>query len=482
MKSSLTRIGNAEPGGPGRVRAWARFAAAASAIAILAACAPGDDEDDDSGDGGDGGDTSETDSGESDESGGSDVQTDPSQLGEITLTVWDQEVRGGQAEQIEQLNAAFEEAYPNITIDRVSRSTEDLSTTLRLALTDAEPPDVVQANNSRAEMGQYVGSDLLLPLDDYAEAYGWFDRFPESVRSLAMYSDDGSVYGDGELYGLPQMGEIVGLFYNKTKLDELGLEPPATTEDFDAAVQAAQDAGEIPIHFGNSEPWAGIHEYGFVQNQFVDAETIRDLGFGRPGSSWTSEDNVAAAEEIVSWVDEGYFVDGFGGIDYDTSWQAFAQGDGVFFVGGTWLVADLQEAMGEEVGFVLTPAGASGQNLVTGGISIPWSIPANSDAQDAAAAYIDFITNAEAMSTVTETGNLPVVDAGSQQVEGLQAEVFDAWARAGEEDLLVPYLDYATETFYDTITAAIQDLLAGQQSPQEFLDTLEAEYTAQVGG
>jgi raffinose/stachyose/melibiose transport system substrate-binding protein len=81
-----------------------------------------------------------------------------------------------------------------------------------------------------------------------------------------------------------------------------------------------------------------------------------------------------------------------------------------------------------------------------------------------------------------EAGNLPIVDAGAQQVEGLLAEVFDAWAQAGEEDLVVPYLDYATETFYDTITAAIQDLLAGQRSPQEFLDHLEAEYVAQVEG
>ena len=297
-----------------------------------------------------------------------------------------------------------------------------------MALSGDDAPDVVQANNSRSEMGQYVGAGLLVPLDEYAEAYGWFDRFPESVRALASYSEDGAVFGEGQLYGLPQMGEIVGLFYNKTKLDELGIEPPATTDEFVAAVEAAQAAGETPVQFGNSEGWPGIHQYGFVQNQFVDAETIRDLGFGRPGSSWTSEDNVAAAEAIVSWADSGYFAEGFSGVDYDTAWQNFAQGDGVFFVGGTWLVADLTDAMGDDVGFVLTPAGASGQNLVTGGISIPWAIPANSENADAAAAYIDFITNSEAMTIVTEAGNLPVVDAGAQQVEGLQAEVFTAWA------------------------------------------------------
>ncbi|AYY14113.1 extracellular solute-binding protein [Actinobacteria bacterium YIM 96077] len=451
-----------------RTRTWIRFAATAAAFTLIAACAPGsdDDADDDAGDAGTG--------------SGTDVETDPGNLGDVTLVVWDQEVRGGQSEQIDALNEAFEEEYPNITIERVSRSTDDLRTTLRLALSGDDAPDVVQANNSRTEMGQYVGNDLLTPLDDYAEAYGWFERFPESVRALAMYSDDGEVYGEGQLYGLAQMGEIVGAFYNKSKLDELGIDPPETQEEFEAALETAHEAGELPIQFGNLDPFAGIHEYGFVQNQFADAETISNLGFGRPGSTWLSPENVEATETIVSWVDEGYFTEGFAGLDYDEAWQQFADGEGVFLVAGTWLVADLDEAMGGDVGFMLPPAGASGQRLVTGGISIPFSIPANSENQDAAAAYIDFITSADAMETITETGNLPVVDAAEQDVDGLQAEVFDAWARAGEEDLVVPYLDYATPTFFDTLTAAVQDLLGGERSPEEFLDHLESEYLEHV--
>ncbi|WP_166348278.1 extracellular solute-binding protein [Phytoactinopolyspora limicola] len=458
-------------------RKWARFVATAGVVALIAACAPGSDDDGDDGDAG--GDTTADADGDADAD--ADGDTDPSDLGELTLVVWDQEVRGGQSEQIDALNEAFEAEYPNITIERVSRSTDDLRTTLRLALSDDDAPDVVQANNGRTDMGQYVASGLLEPLDSYAGTYGWFDRFPESVRSLAMYSDDGEVYGDGALYGLPQMGEIVGLYYSKPKLDELGIDPPATHDEFVAALEAADDAGELPIQFGNLNPFAGIHEYGFVQNQFVDAETIRNLGFGRPGSSWLEPESVEATETIMDWVDAGYFTDGFAGLDYDDSWQQFTQGEGVFLVAGTWLLADLDGAMGDDVGFILPPAGASGQNLVTGGISIPFAIPSNSDNKDAAAAYIDFITNSEAMATVADAGNLPVVDAEQQEASGLQADVFEAWAQAGAEDLLVPYLDYATPTFYDTITAAIQDLLGGQRAPQDFLEHLEAEYVEQVG-
>jgi raffinose/stachyose/melibiose transport system substrate-binding protein len=132
------------------------------------------------------------------------VTTDASKLGTVTLTVWDQEVRGGQAAQIEELNKAFQAKYPNITLKRVTRSFDDLKTTLKLALSGNEPPDVFQANNGRPDMGSFVQAGQLLPLDRYAAAYKWNERYPESVRKYSSYSTNGKTFGTGTLYGLPQ--------------------------------------------------------------------------------------------------------------------------------------------------------------------------------------------------------------------------------------------------------------------------------------
>src|SRR5215218_6305499 len=62
--------------------------------------------------------------------------------GDVTLTIWDQEVRGGQAKQIKRLNQAFQEKYPNVTIKRVAKSFTDLNTTLKLAVSGPKAPDV----------------------------------------------------------------------------------------------------------------------------------------------------------------------------------------------------------------------------------------------------------------------------------------------------------------------------------------------------
>lgn len=402
--------------------------------------------------------------------------------GEVTLTVWDQEVRGGQNEQMEQLNAAFMEAYPNVTIERHSQAFEDLETTLRLALTDADAPDVVQANNGRNMMGRFVEAGLLLPLDDYAEAFGWFDRYSPTVLQYSTYSDDAVVFGDGSLYGLAQVGEVVGVFYSKQKLADLGLELPADWAAFDEALAAAAEAGETPLLLGNIEQWPALHVFGPVQGNHVDAADIVNLGLGNPGSSWETPENVEAAAALQGWAEAGYFNEGANGTDYDAAWQSLTSGDGVFLIGGSWLAADLGDAMGDDVGFFL-PNTAAGTPATTGGIGIPFAITSEAEDPDVAAAYIDFITSDEAMEVLTETGNLPVNRTAELAPEsGVLADVFGVFGDVTENGSLLPYLDYATPTFSETIGAALQELIDGRTSPEDFTATLEEDYAAFIAG
>src|SRR3954454_15620927 len=96
--------------------------------------------------------------------------------------------------------------YPNVTIKRVAKSFEDLTTTLKLAVSGDKAPDVVEANQGRPTMGQLVKGGLLRPLDAYAKAYGWADRWSPVLLDLNRFSDHGTDFGKGSLYGVSQMG------------------------------------------------------------------------------------------------------------------------------------------------------------------------------------------------------------------------------------------------------------------------------------
>ena len=129
--------------------------------------------------------------------------------------------------------------------------------------------------------------------------------------------------------------------------------------------------------------------------------------------------------------------------------------------------------MGDRLGFMLVP---TDEPRSLGGESLPFAITAGSEHPDVAAAYIDFLTDANAADVLVETGNLPAMPSDAQPRGAAGQDVFEAWRTLTESDGLVPYLDYATPTFFDTITAGVQQLMAGRQSPSEFTGGLQEDF------
>ncbi len=279
-------------------------------------------------------------------------------------------------------------------------------------------------------------------------------------------------FGSGDLYGLSQMGEIVGVYYNKTKVET----PPTTLTEFEASLQEAKDAGEVPIQFGNLEKWPGIHNFETVLGQTADKQAVRDFVFAKEGATFDNPEFVAGATKIKEWVDKGYFNKNFNGTDYDPAWQAFAKGDSRYLIAGTWVTADLAEQMGEDVGFMLMPGTDPNAPVALGGESLPFAISTAAKQPDVAAAYIDFLTDANAAQVLVDTNNLPAMKDAPTPPAGVSADVATSWQKLNEADGIIPYLDYTTPTFPDEISGAIQELLAGKQSPEEFTKGVQEKF------
>ncbi len=397
----------------------------------------------------------------------------------VTLTVWDQEVRGGQNASMQTLNAAFQKAHPDIKINRVAKSFTDLQATLKLAASSPNPPDVVEANNGYSAMGPLVQAKLLLPLNSYAAKYKWLSRYSTGLLKMNRFTADGKSFGVGNLYGLPMTGEVVGVYYNKAKLRKLGLKMPTTFAAFNQALTAAKNAGETPIQFGNLDKWPGIHEYEELLLQYVSRSYARNFIFGTAGgkTSFQTKGAMSAAAKLQSLASAGAFTNGYAGLGYDPSWQAFGKGNGVVLISGSWLTADLKKALGKNVGFFLLPAPAGKPLSTLGGEGLPWSISAKTKNAAAAATYLDFITMARSMQTVANNGLLTATKAKVKVPSGLDTEVYRAWTKANKLDAIVPYLDWATPTMYDTVTAAIQELMAGKADPASFTKKVQSDYS-----
>jgi raffinose/stachyose/melibiose transport system substrate-binding protein len=395
----------------------------------------------------------------------------------VTLNVWDQEVRGGQATAIKKLNAQFEKQYPNIKINRTAKSFTDLLATLKLAASGPNPPDVVEANNGYSAMGPLVEAKLLMPLDAYSAKNGWRNRYSPGILRMNRFTRDGKSFGRGSLFGLPMTGEVVGVYYNKAKLRQLGIAKPTTFPAFEAALAKAKAAGETPIQFGNLDKWPGIHTYEEPMLQFVSKDFARSWIFGSGGRSFDTVGTRLAATKVQDWARKGYFTDGYAGLGYDPSWAQFGKGNGVFLITGSWLTADLRKALGKDVGFFLLPARAGGSLSTLGGEGLPWAISSKTKNADAAATYLNFLTRPQNAQLLISAGQLPAMKGTVKVPAGLDTEVYRAWTTANARDAIVPYLDWATPTMYDTITASIQKLMAGKSTPAKFVDEIQSDYS-----
>lgn len=406
------------------------------------------------------------------------VSDDVAGAGDVTLTVWDQNTDEGIDEAQEALNAAFTEKYPNVTIDRVTQSFADLKTTLKLALSGDNAPDVIQANQGYPDMGAFVEGGLIRSLDDYDEIYDWTSYYPESLLKINSFSADGTEWQGDNLFGVSQTGEVVGIYYNKKILADLGVDAPTSLDEFESGMEAAKAAGILPMAYGDIEKSPGIHLFGVVQAAIAGADTVNALVTGQDGA-WTDEVSIEAAATIQDWATKGYIPEGANGVSRDDALAQFQAGESAFYIVGTWKQAAIAESLGADAGFTtLIPEGEE-TPVTTGGEGLAWAVTTGSENPDVAAAYVAFINDEASAQTFIDENSLPsVIPSDFTPEEGLEADVFDTYGAVTESGGLVPYLDYATPTFYDTLTSAVQQLTDNQVTPEEFTEILQQDYSS----
>jgi raffinose/stachyose/melibiose transport system substrate-binding protein len=183
---------------------------------------------------------------------------------------------------------------------------------------------------------------------------------------------------------------------------------------------------------------------------------------------------------VQSWAEKGYLTEGANGIARDEAFKTFEAGGAAFAISGSWYQAQFTASMGTKAGFTtLVPEGDE-TPATTGGESLAWAITTGSENPDVAAAYIDFINVDNAAQVFLDQNSLPSVlpDGYEPEAGTLTADIVNAYKTVSESGGMVPYLDYATPTFYDTLSGAVQQLTDGQVTPEQFAETLQDDYSA----
>jgi raffinose/stachyose/melibiose transport system substrate-binding protein len=405
-------------------------------------------------------------------------------LGPVTLKVISPEGSGGPREALRALSKSFEEKYPNVTVDISFRDFAAWTKQAKLVAASDNPPDVFGGNQGFQLDGELVKAGLIVPLDEYAKAYGWDKSYSPETLQQFRWSDDGQSFGEGTLWGIAQTGQSVGVFANKKKLDAAGVDPASlkTFDDFDAALAKLREslpADEPVITMGNKDQFHALHVWGGIQGAYVEAQAVRDWVFQRDGATFDTEGNLTALEKLKEWADKGYLgeADAYNSRAESDSGVAFARGEGALLIAGNWQAATVREGLGDDGIFFNMPPGESGKLVNIGSTSFPMHISAKTKNPDLAAAYLDWIAGPDAAQELVATQQVPAaIDATAEPGDPLGQQVKDGWDQLVEAGGLTLYPDWSSPTMLQTMGQSFQEMLTGRISPQDVIDRVQSDW------
>jgi raffinose/stachyose/melibiose transport system substrate-binding protein len=398
-----------------------------------------------------------------------------------TLNEWNWDIPGddpGESAVLPVLIKTLEAQYPGVKVANTSMSLSDQNDKLPLAFASgSSAPDVSQTNEGLQSQGRLVADGELLPLEGYDKIYGWFAKVGPLPLQYNSLPASGKRFGSGSVYGVPETGTVVGIFYNKALIQSVGGTVPTNWDTFTADMALLAKHGKTAMAYAAGQPTAyqPVHMLYTIANHYVSAAAQNAFVFHTsPNASIDTPGFVQAAATMAQWTKDGYFPAGYQGMSDVQALNLFDQGKVGFFLEGDWYSSSVQSALGAKAGFWVPP-------VVTGGPGEGWSIPAKAPNPNAGAALINALLSPAIQDALLKNGDIPVIMPSAAALAAASPTLRAAatgWSDAVHSGSLVPYLDYATPDFLNQEMAGIQELQAGRTTPAALMASLQSDYTS----
>lgn len=400
----------------------------------------------------------------------------------VKITVWSDE---DGAETIKYLDA-FNEAHPEYEADITYYQDDELKEQLTIAISAGTAPTVIRGKVG-SQLSDYVSAGAMLPLDEYAEQYGWYDMMYDDIREALTY--------DGSLYEVPIKtgGKWGVLYYNADMAKELGIDlsEDITLDEMIAMKDVVEAGGYQLLSLGNIDLWPALIMYGDYMMQQTTPDTIAGLNDG--SIKWTEcEAALSTFEAMQKLGTSGALISGFESLDHISANQAWAAGKTLFMYCGTWWPSTVEgglQGCSFDVHTILLPLAKEGielqgqQFFANEGYGI--NANATKEEADAAAAFLDYYFNIDGQKAMfadlesyqaNKTFNDNLDEYGCVINPLFSEEPFERQASLPQTN----YSDWGYDTsVVEELKNRMADLMAGRITPEEAAASLQ-EVTDEV--
>jgi multiple sugar transport system substrate-binding protein len=379
---------------------------------------------------------------------------------DVTIHYW-HTMNDPETEKLDEMIAVFEANHPGITIEASRYAYDDFKAALLTGLAGGEAPDVARLDivwvSEFAELEALAAIDEVMPdFETVAEGF-----FPGPLQTVQW---------NGHYWGLPLNTNTQVLLYNAAQFEDAGLGVPETAADFAAAACALSNGEEqYGYALGGTYFWAPAPLFFSQGGQITDADVTTADGY------LNSEESVAAFQTLVDLYDEGCISPNLLGGGVGTA-EGHATGFYSMIIDGPWM-ADIyaNDFPDFDVNFALVPGVDGSTSSVVGGEDVV--LFADSDNQEAALEWINFLIGEDYQLGMAEAGVIPVLndlvgnDALPDYFDVFMTELETAQARTPS-----PHWSEMD----NAINNAFQFMLRGEKTVQEALDDAVAEIDAML--
>ncbi|MEU6877377.1 extracellular solute-binding protein [Streptomyces sp. NPDC046712] len=377
-----------------------------------------------------------------------------------TVTWWDTSSVGSEDKVFKKLAEGFTKKHPKVTVKYVNVPFGEAQNKFKnAAQSGSGAPDVIRSEV--AWTPDFANLGYLAPLDGTAALKNQDDFLKQAAASTKY---------NGKTYGVPQVIDSMGIFYNKKIFKEAGVEAPKSVDELKSvAAKIKEKTGKTGLYLrGDDAYWFLSFLYG-EGGDLVNAE----------GKTVTVDNaaGVKAFKTVKDLVDsKAAITDATNG--WDNMQAAFKDGKVAMMINGPWAVADTlagkEFADKANLGIAPVPAGSGGQGAPQGGHNL--AVYAGSKNLDASYAFVEYMTSAEAQATTAkELSLLPTRESVYIKPDVASNEMISFFKPVVEKAVERPWIPEGGSLFAPLQTEYTK-VLTGQSTPEQGAKTTGDAY------
>lgn len=395
--------------------------------------------------------------GDSSDGDTSGAQVDPADL-TGTVKVWDI-IYGsfpGYEPVADELDAAFEKKYPNVSVEHVGQPFETYNQLYKAAFAARQGPDVMMMiGGARGVLSYAPGLEVLndrIPPEMQEKLTGWDTVTPGYVN-------------DGDHYGVPMVTNGILFYYNKDMFEEAGLPrefQPKTWEELKQAGEKLEAAGIQAFTGGDQEGYENFAWFSMGWQTVNTQEESVELSEGK--MPYTDPAVAEAFEPMIMMQEAGlYPEDRFTTPLYPDGAARLGEKKGAIAMGAFALVGYYNEYIPElgveNVGMFQPP----GSTYIGTEPNWVWSMPKFAKNKDAAWAYIEFMASRPGMQMLVDKlrGELPNRDDVSVPADS-PPQTFEILETLRSSDTFSQANNQIPPAPYEVLTTEISQVLQGR--------------------